>query len=170
MADFRMELQHIQLKWIDTAIMGAFGLFAIVTFLPAVFGIWAPVKASTACDKLKEKLNEVRISDLQQDVNDRLVILERAMENVNNGQGVGFEVPPGIVIDKTMLKVVGAKLFVAASAGLTALLAVHARGHALRSGAQCTLSAAQVGMVQSMLQERDASCVYNMTVDAVLGM
>ena len=74
-------------------------------------------------------------------------------------------------ITTTMLKVVGAKLFAAASAGLTALLAVHARGHALRStGAQCTLSAAQVGMVQSMLQERDASCVYNMTVDAVLGM
>ena len=84
--------------------------------------------------------------------------------------------PPGIAIDKTMLKVsrlkvVGAKLFVATSAGLTALLGDHARGHALRStGAQCRLSAAQVGMVQSMLQERDASCVYNMTVDAVLGM
>ena len=36
--------------------------------------------------------------------------------------------------------------------------------------AQCELSAAQVGVVQSVLQERNASCSFNMTVDAVLAM
>ena len=35
---------------------------------------------------------------------------------------------------------------------------------------QSELSAAQVGMVQSALQERNASCSFNMTIDAVLGM
>ena len=38
------------------------------------------------------------------------------------------------------------------------------------SGAQCDLSAAQVGTVQGMLQERNASCSYNMTVDEILAM
>ena len=36
--------------------------------------------------------------------------------------------------------------------------------------AQCELSGTQVGVVQSVLQERNASCSYNMTVDEILGM
>ena len=35
---------------------------------------------------------------------------------------------------------------------------------------QSELSAAQVGTVHGMMQERNASCSYNMTIDAVLGM
>ena len=47
-----------------------------------------------------------------------LIILERAMANVNRGQGVGFAVPlsltptavGGLVVDKKMLKLVGMKV------------------------------------------------------------
>ena len=38
-----------------------------------------------------------------------LIILERAMANVNRGQGVGFAVG-GVVVDKKMLKLIGAKV------------------------------------------------------------
>ena len=65
------------------------------------------------------------------------------------------------------------KLYAAGSAAFTALLAYSAyapSAAASAGGAQCELSAAQVGVVQSALQERNASCSYNMTVDAVLGM
>ena len=57
-------------------------------------------------------------------------------------------------------------------AGLTALLAYNARAVAAAAAgdAQCGLSAAQVGTVQSVMQERNASCSYNMTVDEILGM
>ena len=34
----------------------------------------------------------------------------------------------------------------------------------------CELSATQVSMVQSVLQKRNASCSFNMTIDEILGM
>jgi hypothetical protein len=37
---------------------------------------------------LKEKLNSVRISDLTHEVDARIIILERAMSNVNHGEYV----------------------------------------------------------------------------------
>ena len=40
------------------------------------------------CDDLKESLNDVRISDLSAEIHERVVILEKAMANVNHGQGV----------------------------------------------------------------------------------
>ena len=75
----------------------------------------APAALSTACDDLKEKLNAVRISDLSPEIDARLIILERAMANVNHGQGVGFDVK-GIVVDKKMLTLMAVKLYAAGSA------------------------------------------------------
>jgi hypothetical protein len=69
----------------------------------------APAGVSTACDDLKERLNQVRINDLNRSTHERLAILESAMANVNHGQGVGFSVF-GYVIDKNMLIVMAAKL------------------------------------------------------------
>ena len=139
----------------------------------AIYGLLlaAPAALSTACDDLKEKLNAVRISELSPEIDARLIILERAMDNVNHGQGVGFNVL-AFVIDKKMLAVMALQVGTLGFAGLTALLAYHARGVAAAAAgdAQCELSGAQVGVVQSVLQERNASCSYNMTVDEILGM
>ena len=81
----------------------------------------------------------------------------------------------GIVIDKKMLTLMAVRLYAAGSAAFTAVLAytAYAPGAGTGAGAgdaQCGLSAAQVDMVQSVLQERNVSCSYNMTVDEVLGM
>ena len=85
----------------------------------------APAALSTKCDDLKEKLNAVRISDLTPEIDARLIILERAMANVNHGQGVGFDVK-GIVVDKKMLMLMAAKLYAVGSAAFTAVLAYSA--------------------------------------------
>ena len=78
------------------------------------------------------------------------------------------------VVDKKMLGLMAVKLGAAGSAAFTAILAYSAYAvntSSVETGsAQCHLSATQVAMVQSVLQERNASCVYNMTIDAVLGM
>ena len=60
----------------------------------------------------------MRISDLSPEIDARLIILERAMANVNHGQGVGFDVL-GIVIDNKMLTMMAVKLYAASSAAST---------------------------------------------------
>ena len=95
------------------------------------------------------------------------------MDNVNHGQGVGFDVK-GIVIDNKMLTLMAVKLYAAGSAAFTALLAYSAYAPgtgAAAGGAQCELSAAQLAGIQAAMMGRNESCAYNMTVgDAILGM
>eukprot|EP01043_Picozoa_sp_COSAG02_P026824 COSAG02_NODE_1556_length_11948_cov_8.326441_5_plen_537_part_00 len=157
-------------EWIGTALTCYCVLRAVRNLLHPLKLLAAPAALSTKCDDLKEKLNAVRISDLSPEIDARLIILERAMANVNRGQGVGFNVF-GFVIDKKMLTLMAVKLYAGGSAAFTALLAYSAYAPgAAPGGAQCGLSAAQVGTVQGMMQGRNASCSYNMTVDEILGM
>ena len=159
------------LAWAGTALTGFCVAMAVGGLITPLQILAAPAALSTACDDLKEKLNEVRISDLSPDIDARLIILERAMANVNHGQGVGFNVL-GIVIDKKMLTLMAARLYAAGSAAFTAILAYTAYAPDVSAGgsAQCELSSTQVSVVQSVLEGRNMSCAYNMTVDAVLGM
>ena len=57
-----------------------------------------------------------------------------------------------------------------AGAGVGAGAGARTGAGAAAGDAQCGLSAAQVGTVQGMMQERNASCSYNMTINEVLGM
>ena len=91
----------------------------------------------------------------------------------NSGQGLGFKLGH-TVIDRKTLTSAAAKLVTGFTTVYAVLLALGANpGGSAGAGAAvdvCELSATQVSMVQSVLQERNASCAYNMTVDAVLGM
>ena len=76
------------------------------------------------------------------------------------------------MIDKKNLKLITIRVWTVGFAGLTALLAYHAPGAraAVGGDAHCELSTAQVGLVQSVLHDRNESCSYNMTVGAILGI
>ena len=91
----------------------------------------------------------------------------------NGGQGLGFKVGH-TVIDRKTLTSAAAKLVTGFTTVYAVLLALGGKpGGSAGAGAAanvCELSAAQVSMVQSVLQERNASCSFNMTVDAVLAM
>ena len=115
-------------------------------------------------------MNAVRINDLNETTDRRLIILERAMANVNHGQGVGFEVF-GFVIDKKQLKQIGLKIGALSWAFFTAVLAYSAYGSdssAAATAGQCELSSVEVSMLQSVMQQRNVSCSYNMTLDSIL--
>ena len=91
----------------------------------------------------------------------------------NNGQGLGFKLGH-TVIDRKTLTSAGAALVTGFTTVYAVLLALGKNpGASAGAGAAvdvCELSATQVSMVQSVLQERNASCSFNMTVDAVLAM
>eukprot|EP01043_Picozoa_sp_COSAG02_P033390 COSAG02_NODE_2276_length_9242_cov_933.673411_1_plen_571_part_00 len=167
---------HSGVPWLSPALTCCFALAAMFNLFYPLEILAAPCSLSTACDDLREKLNEVRISDLSPELDARLTIIERAMANVNHGQGVGFRVPPGIVIDKKMLKLMTVKLYAGGSAAFTLFAsrldytAYDPSAGVSTSIAQCELSVNQVDMVQDMLQERNASCVYNMTLESILEM
>ena len=159
--------------WADTGLDVLFAGGAVVCVSMPLLILDAPAHVSTSCDDLKEALNSVRISDLDNKrIHDRLRITEAAMANVNHGQGVGF-VLFHFVIDKRALGLIAVKLGAAGSAAFTAFLTYSAYSiGAIAAGeaSPCDLSAAEVDMVQSVLRQRNATCAYNVSLDEVLGM
>eukprot|EP01043_Picozoa_sp_COSAG02_P054110 COSAG02_NODE_6075_length_3821_cov_16.445401_2_plen_461_part_00 len=162
-------VEHSGVARADIAIAIVFAFATISAVVMPLLLLAAPAGVSTSCDDLKEKLNEVRINDLSPEVDNRLIILERAMANVNHGQGVGFKVF-GIVVDKQMLKLMAVKLVAASSAACTTLIAMTRPSVRSDAVSQCHLSNAEAAAVQGVMQMRNMSCVYNVSLDAVLGM
>ena len=91
----------------------------------------------------------------------------------NHGQGLGFKLGH-TVIDRRTLTSAAAKMVTGFTSVYAVLIALGEKpGGSEGAGTAahvCELSAAQVSMVQSVLQERNASCSFNMTVDEILGM
>ena len=88
----------------------------------------------------------------------------------NAGQGLGFKVA-GIVIDKRSMVAYAAKLYTTLAAVVTTLLAFEADPSAASTrNNECALSSVQAGSIQAtMAPWRNFSCVYNMTVESILG-
>ena len=91
----------------------------------------------------------------------------------NSGQGLGFKLGH-TVIDRKTLTSAAAKMVTSFTTIYSVLLALGEKpGGAAGSAAAvdvCELSATQVSVVQSLLQQRNASCSFNITVDAILAM
>ena len=80
--------------WVGTAFSLACVLAAVVISTLPLMLLVAPAAISTKCDDVKEELNTVRVNGLQhkefKEIDRRIIMLERAMENVNHGQGIIF--------------------------------------------------------------------------------
>jgi hypothetical protein len=76
--------------------------FIVVLGAMPLFIAGAPAQVSTSFDEFREQLNRVRLEDLSEATDIRVRLLERALMNVNRGQGVGVTVL-GTVIDKRRL-------------------------------------------------------------------
>ena len=100
-----------------------------------------------------------------------MVTLLHDLESNENALGAACGAPPtrGGAYHRRRTRTLGA----GGSAAFTAVLAYSAYAPgagAAAGGAQCGLSAAQVDMVQSVLQGRNVSCSYNISLDEILGM
>jgi hypothetical protein len=78
--------------------------------------ISGPAEISTMCDRLDEALSTLRVEDPSAETDERVTKLKRALEGVNNGNGIGF-VLLGTIVNKRMLNqiasaVVGVVVFV----------------------------------------------------------
>ena len=91
----------------------------------------------------------------------------------NSGQGLGFKLGLAVIDRKTLISA-AAKLVTGFTTTYAVLLALGGKsGSSAGTGAAvdvCELSAMQVSVVQSVLQERNVSCSYNISLDEILGM
>lgn len=139
---------------------------------------------------MKESLNDVRISDLSAEIHERVVILEKAMANVNHGQGVscrssnsqsvrllctltvymrsqiGFKIG-GTVIDRRMLTKIGTQVGVLVSTALPIVLATSVSPQqGLTANTPCAMTADQTALMRGCGQAlratfADSTCRYN---------
>ena len=137
----------------------------------------SPRRGLHRADTLKEKLNDIRISDFSPETDDKISILERALANCNDGQGVGFHVM-GTVIDKKMLNRIALKLYGLIAAAVPVVLAYSLfSAHKSDGLGPCdALTPEQVGALVAKLSAvsaagGDGNCsVANLTIAEVLNM
>ena len=152
--------EHIGAPWLVYALQGMLIFRAVVLTPHAALAIAAaPAEVSTAADTLKEKLNGIRISDFSRETDDKIVILERALANGNNGQGVGFCVM-GTVIDKKMLNHIALKLYGLITAAVPLVLA-YSTFSAGKSGG--------LGPYDALTQEQAAALMAKLSTAASAG-
>jgi hypothetical protein len=170
--------EHIGAPWLVYALQGMLIFRAVVLTPHAALAIAAaPAEVSTAADMLKEKLNDIRISDFSRETDDKISILERALANCNDGQGVGFHVM-GTVIDKKMLNRIALKLYGLIAAAVPVVLAYSLfSAHKSDGLGPCdALTPDQVGALVAKLSAvsaagGDGNCsVANLTIAEVLNM
>jgi hypothetical protein len=108
--------------WLLVAARVFFFAFAGIFVFGALQIAGGPAEVSTQADDLKERLNDVRVSDFSREADEKVAIIERALSNANHGQGVGFQVV-GTVIDQRKLQQIGMRLVAGAQVFVPLVLA-----------------------------------------------
>ena len=78
----------------------------------------------------------------------------------------------GVVINRRMLNTTAGKLITAISAIIGAIVTLEedTTDYMHYNRTACDLTTSEITTVQGMMQQRDPSCLYNMTIDTVLAM
>ena len=122
--------------------------------------------ASSDCDTLKDELNNKRGADLSVENDAKLFVIERLLQNLNKGQGLGFVVA-GKVLDRTTLKTI----FVAVSSFLGTVVPVVLALRpttAVAGTAACSLPAYHRDAIRAVMASANATCSYNVSLSAIL--
>jgi hypothetical protein len=121
---------------------------------------------SSHCNLLMERLNAARIKHGQAH-NERISWLCVSLEKLNCTQGLGFMLGHK-VIDRTTL-VNAAVQLAGVFSSISAILLAMAEPSFHGEGAQCELTNVQADAMKALFTERNTSCIYNVTVEEVLG-
>jgi len=157
--------------------LSSFALFldtnAEVSLFLACFCLVSPIllaydvaSASSDCDKLKSTLNVIRARDMSVETDLKLQVMERLLQNTNNGAGLGFIVGNGKVLDMNTLKSIFAGMFGFLATVLPLFLALRyvpaSRTHA------CDLSDTQITRIKAAMLGSNDTCSFNQTINDVL--
>jgi hypothetical protein len=166
--------ERLGATWLLVALRVLFFVSAGFFVFAALLIAGGPAEVSTQADDLKERLNDVRVSDFSREADEKVAIIERALSNANHGQGVGFQVV-GTVIDQRKLQQIGMRLVAGAQVFVPLVLAFSVYGvdDAAPSsgttergdGQECSaLSAIQVAPLAAWHQMMNSTCAYNLTI------
>ena len=97
-----LALSAASFSWFPMLLRAGCGWGVLIFTLLPVYVASGPAHVSTQCEELKEALNELRITLKDVEADAQICVLERALERLNQGQGLGFLVAK-TVIDKGKL-------------------------------------------------------------------
>jgi len=125
--------------------------------------------ASSDCDAVKAQLNKKRASDLSVENDAKLYVIERLLQNLNKGQGLGFVVA-GKVLNKTTLKTIFVAVGSFLGAAVPLILAL--KPPTIVPGTEaCALTAQQVAGIKAAMMTASASCApFNVTISEALAL
>jgi hypothetical protein len=166
--------ERLGATWLLVAVRAFFFALAGVLVFVALQIASGPAEVSTKADDLKDRLNDVRVSDFSREADEKVAIIERALSNANHGHGVGFRVL-GTVIDKRKLQqiamglVAGAQVFVP----LVLAFSVYGVDDAAPSsvgaiergdGEECSALSESQAAALALFQTMNSTCTYNLTI------
>lgn len=150
-----------------------FGMIGVVVYSLGPLIIAHDVAgASSACDSIVMSLNEKRkasLPDCSAAAEEKLQQLERAISLENRGMGIGFVVL-GRVVDRSTLTTVFGSMSALLGTVIPIFLALQPHRLGSADTALCSLSDSEVRSIQGLLSGRNQSCLYNVTIDTVLGL
>lgn len=148
------------------------GMVSVAMLIPAVQCLMVLGAVSTSCDDMVEDLNKLRLKMYTPEMDARLFMLERALQNMNHGQGIGFSIM-GLVLTKKLIFLIFAEFI----AGLAFVFPIILSSVAAKFGGvdhtgselSCGLTEAQERLLEASLLAwyalgSNTSCAYNVTV------
>eukprot|EP01046_Picozoa_sp_COSAG06_P016829 COSAG06_NODE_1124_length_10620_cov_48.182587_8_plen_455_part_00 len=143
--------------------------FAVLWTVLSLLIVKDAASTSSRCDLLMAELNAAGIKHGPKH-HSTFEWLECRLKRLNDGQGIGFKLGH-TVVNRTFLTVLGAKLLGSLATFYTIIISL---GDAPAASASnigedmdaCQLNGIQIGTIQLQL---NASCFYNVTLDAILG-
>ena len=124
-------------------------------------------QVSTDCTKLLRALHDKRVNFTSDGSHLGILKLEVLIRQCNGNQGLGFVVL-GRIVDKQMLKTIFLTI-VSTSVTAFPLIVSLRHGAAASPGlSPCGLSNVQRNTIQALMEERNKTCAFNMTLDSIL--
>jgi hypothetical protein len=156
-------------KFLDGGNMADLGQTVAGACFPLVFAADV-ADASSACDAIGEALNAKRAANMSYENHSTLEVTESLLRNLNKGQGLGFVVA-GKVLDKSTLRSIFAAMTGFLGTAIPLILALKQETTTRVAGdTQCDISAQNIAVIQSELMGRNETCLYNVSLGAVLDM
>eukprot|EP01048_Picozoa_sp_COSAG05_P025190 COSAG05_NODE_6292_length_985_cov_1.339729_1_plen_288_part_10 len=160
-----LALNNSSASWWPLALRSGCGIGILVFTLLPVFVASGPAHVSSQCDELMDSLNQLRLRLRTVAADSQISVLEKALRNLNKGQGLGFLVAR-TVIDKGKLNRFAkgvAGLVVTVGPIMLAWGATPASSRAHQSS--CTLSTVQEDSIKAVAETFiNSACAYNLSL------
>lgn len=153
--------------WIVIGVRIVLYMFVGICAVLSLGSAAGPAAVTTKCQRFGMRLNDIRMSTLTEETDQRLRILERALSKLNRGQGMGYLIGMTVISTET-LKAIARGMIAVASVGIPFVLQLEVKQMNSLAPTYCALTTTQQTTIEAVMVDRDDTCIFNQTLKDIL--